>query len=45
MFDMNQLIKFTEQSSEYRHLDKMSVLDLLKNINIEDQKVPIAVEK
>ena len=37
--------KITEQPSDYRYLEKMSVLDLLTNINHEDQKVPAAVEK
>jgi N-acetylmuramic acid 6-phosphate etherase len=37
--------RITEQSSDYRHLDKMSVHDLLTNINNEDKKVPVAVEK
>jgi N-acetylmuramic acid 6-phosphate etherase len=37
--------KITEQTSHYRHLEKMSVGDLLKNINAEDQTVPAAVEK
>ena len=37
--------KITEQSSNYRHLEKMSVEELLKNINKEDQTVPKAVEK
>ncbi|MBE7173336.1 MAG: N-acetylmuramic acid 6-phosphate etherase [Williamsia sp.] len=35
----------TEEPSPYRHLEKMSVLDLLNNINAEDQKVPLAVQK
>jgi N-acetylmuramic acid 6-phosphate etherase len=38
-------IKTTEQSSKYQHLEKMSVSDLLQNINNEDKTVPIAVEK
>lgn len=38
-------IKTTEQDSLYRHLDKMSFQELLKNINNEDKTVPIAVEK
>jgi N-acetylmuramic acid 6-phosphate etherase len=38
-------IKTTEQSSNYQHLEKMSVFDLLQNINNEDKTVPIAVEK
>jgi N-acetylmuramic acid 6-phosphate etherase len=37
--------KITEQSSNYRHLEKMSVGELLTNINKEDQLVPAAVEK
>jgi N-acetylmuramic acid 6-phosphate etherase len=35
--------KTTEQDSKYKHLEKMSVLDLLRNINTEDKTVPIAV--
>ena len=37
-------IKTTEQSSKYEHLEKMSVEELLYNINQEDQTVPLAVE-
>ncbi len=37
--------KITEQSSNYRHLEKMSVGELLTNINNEDKIVPVAVEK
>lgn len=37
--------KITEQPSKYDHLEKMSVLELLTAINIEDQTVPIAVQK
>jgi len=37
--------KITEQPSKYRHLEKMSVRELLKNINKEDQTVPFAVAK
>jgi N-acetylmuramic acid 6-phosphate etherase len=37
--------KTTEQASKYEHLEKMSVKELLFNINKEDQSVPIAVEK
>lgn len=37
--------KTTEQSSKYEHLEKMSVKDLLTNINNEDKTVPLAVEK
>ena len=39
------MIKTTEQSSSYRHLEKMSTNDLLKNINNEDKTVPYAIEK
>lgn len=35
----------TEQSSYYNDLEKMSVGELLKNINNEDKTVPLAVEK
>ncbi len=37
--------KITEQSSNYHHLEKMSVIELLTNINREDKTVPDAVEK
>ena len=37
--------KTTEQSSQYDHLEKMNTRDLLHNINNEDKKVPLAVEK
>jgi N-acetylmuramic acid 6-phosphate etherase len=37
--------KITEQTSYYRQLEKMSVGDLLRNINQEDKTVPVAVEK
>lgn len=37
--------KTTEQSSKYEHLEKMSVSELLKNINNEDKTVPFAIEK
>ena len=36
--------KTTEQSSNYEHLEKMSVIDLLSNINKEDKTVALAVE-
>lgn len=35
----------TESSSAYDHLEKMSVHDLLTNINREDKTVPNAIEK
>uniref|UniRef100_UPI00404A4EBD N-acetylmuramic acid 6-phosphate etherase n=1 Tax=Flavobacterium sp. TaxID=239 RepID=UPI00404A4EBD len=37
--------KTTEQASNYQHLEKMSVTELLQNINKEDKTVPLAVEK
>jgi N-acetylmuramic acid 6-phosphate etherase len=37
--------KTTEQDSNYNHLEKMTVNELLNNINNEDKTVPIAVEK
>lgn len=37
--------RITEQSSNYRHLEKMSVLELLSNISAEDKRVPEAVAK
>lgn len=40
-----KFIKTTEQSSKYEHLEKMSVQELLSNINQEDKTVPLAVEK
>ncbi len=38
-------LKTTESDSHYEHLEKMSVKDLLANINKEDKTVPFAVEK
>lgn len=37
--------KITEKDSDYRHLDKMSVPEILGNINQEDHKVPQAIKK
>lgn len=37
--------KVTEQTSDYRHLETMSIREVLTNINKEDQTVPLAVEK
>ncbi len=42
---MNKFEKITEQPSKYRHLEKMSIGELLKHINNEDKTVPYAVEK
>ncbi len=38
-------MKTTEAESKYHHLEKMSVHDLLTNINREDKTVPYAIEK
>lgn len=37
--------KITEKPSTYRHLEKMSIHDILSNINKEDNKVPKAIKK
>ncbi len=37
--------RITEQSSNFRHLDKMSTEELLSNINKEDQTVAVSVQK
>ncbi|REG88468.1 N-acetylmuramic acid 6-phosphate etherase [Algoriphagus antarcticus] len=38
-------MKVTESTSHYDNLEQMDLLDLLHNINTEDKKVPLAVEK
>ena len=40
-----ELDRVTEQPSNYRHLEKMPVAELLLNINKEDKTVPDGVEK
>ncbi|QHI39279.1 N-acetylmuramic acid 6-phosphate etherase [Kordia antarctica] len=40
-----EFIKTTELDSKYNHLEKMSVSELLININTEDKIVPLAVER
>ncbi|MDB5201218.1 MAG: glucokinase regulatory-like protein [Ferruginibacter sp.] len=37
--------KITEAASNYRHLDKMQIRELLENINQEDNTVPDAIKK
>jgi N-acetylmuramic acid 6-phosphate etherase len=37
--------KVTESESQYRHLDRMSVHEILYNINKEDSTVPTAIQK
>jgi N-acetylmuramic acid 6-phosphate etherase len=45
MPEKRTFIKTTEKPSVYRHLDKMSVHELLVSMNNEDKQVPLAVEK
>jgi N-acetylmuramic acid 6-phosphate etherase len=42
---METFDKITEQSSKYRHIDKMSIGEILISINKEDKTVADAVEK
>ncbi|MEQ1554785.1 MAG: N-acetylmuramic acid 6-phosphate etherase [Ferruginibacter sp.] len=42
---MTDFRKVTEEDSKYNHLEKMTVQDVLKNINHEDKIVAVAVEK
>ena len=42
---MASMQKITEQSSSYRHLEKMSIQEILTNINREDSTVPSAVQQ
>ena len=37
--------KTTEQDSDYNYLEKMTIKELLANINAEDKKVANAVER
>ncbi len=38
-------IKTTEENSKYNHLEKMSISEIITNINSEDKTIPLAVEK
>lgn len=38
-------MSITESSSRFNHLEKMTVTDLLRNMNEEDKTVPYAIEK
>ena len=38
-------MKITEQPSNHRHLEKMTVIKLLENMNQEDKSVPLAVQQ
>ena len=40
-----EFINVTEQPSKHRHLEKMTVAEILTNINLEDKTVPNAVER
>ena len=42
---MKSFKKVTEEPSRYRHLEKMSIEDIITNINNEDKTVPEAIEK
>jgi len=42
---MSEFLKVTESTSKYRHLEKMSINEILDHINEEDKSVPNAVEK
>ena len=37
--------KITEKTSSYRHLEKMTIVEILSHINAEDDTVPLAVSK
>lgn len=39
------MIRVTEQESLYQNIDQMSITEILENINKEDQKVALAVQK
>lgn len=41
----SDFLKTTEMESNYTNLEKMSISELLKNMNTEDKAVPAAVEK
>lgn len=42
---MSDFIKITEQDSLYNDIEKMSTTEMLTNINNEDQKVALAVQR
>jgi N-acetylmuramic acid 6-phosphate etherase len=42
---MTNFRKVTEEESSYQDLDKMSIHEILRHINEEDKKIPLAVEK
>jgi N-acetylmuramic acid 6-phosphate etherase len=42
---MSEFVRITEQPSQYRHLEKMSIKEIITHINDEDKTVPYTVEK
>lgn len=42
---MSEKIVDTEKASDYRHIEKMELGEILQSIHTEDQKVPLAVGK
>jgi N-acetylmuramic acid 6-phosphate etherase len=42
---MGEFLKITERASAYHHLEKMTVLEILRHINDEDKTVPFAVHE
>ncbi len=45
MYEIQSMQKITEQASGYHHLEKMSTVEILQNMNAEDKTVPAAIEK
>ena len=43
-YENSHFMKITEQDSKYRHLEKMSVAQILSSINQEDKTVAESVE-
>ena len=42
---MSEFVRITEQPSSYRHLEKMTVKEIIAHINQEDKTVPLAIEE
>jgi N-acetylmuramic acid 6-phosphate etherase len=42
---MSDFVRITEQPSPFRHLEKMTVKEIIAHINQEDKTVPLAIEK
>lgn len=43
--DKQKIMRITESTSKYDHLEKKSTLELITDINNEDKTVPLAIEK